>query len=163
MTPGGDGGGLPEQWTDAMREAARVRATGRTASPETRAKMRLANAGRGMGWEMTPEIQRKGQETRDSMPGRPCLESTKEKIAAAQRGIPKPNMAGELSRFYGLGRGLSPRARAVLAWPAGSMTPMSFDCVADAADHFKVLSGQMSVWCTGKTTPRNGNRFSYLE
>lgn len=162
MTIGGEGGGA-FVWTVERRQAARERAAGKLQSEETKARRKVSMKGFGMGWLMTPEIMKKALETRKGLPGIPCSESKKEKIAAAQRGKPRPQTSGPLGSMYGRSRGTSPRARTVLAWAPDSMTPMTFDCVADAAAHFKVVSEQISVWCSKECRPRIGWRFAYLK
>lgn len=162
MTAGGDGGNSV-LWTEELRQAARERSTGRKAGPEERERRRAFQAGRGMGWTMTPEITAKGAATRAEQPRLPCLPSTKEKIAKAQAGKLRLKTTGHLNGLYGVSRGRAPRARAVLVWPPEAMMPLTFDCVADAADHLGVCSPQISVWCSKDCKPRSGYSFAYLK
>lgn len=170
MTAGGDGGNFVE-WTPERRADAAKRATGRKASEETKIKraasLKKTHADRrakGIPYVInrTPEGERRWKELL-ARPRGPTPESRKRNISKALMGKPQPHNAGSGNPMYGFSRGRAPRARAVAVWEVNSMTPRIFDCVADTAEFYGVVSPQISVWAAGKTRPMSGRVFAYLD
>lgn len=161
-TRGGDGMNA-QIWTDEARKAAADRQRVRRASPETRLRMSAAGKGKRLGIKQPAHAVLRQSLLRKGVPTRPPTAETRKKISVALTGKPQPHNQGVGNPMAGFSRGKAPRARAVLCWRPESLTPETFDCVADAAEAFGVVSPQMSVWAAGKVRPRSGVVFAYVE
>lgn len=188
QTRGGDGvSGY--RATAEHRAAIVARQTGRPVTEEAKAKMREARLAHNpfKGRKHTPEtIERMREASRRQAlkprteaqtaailavnarkKGTSHSEETRAKISQKLRGGKKPVgfgvgvHLGEKNAMFGRKGSAHPRAKQVLAWVPGSLTPMTFD-TADAAAAWAGCSiGSMSCYCSGKQRANSGILFAH--
>lgn len=88
-------------------------------------------------------------------------EDTRDLISRKLKGKKKPEgfgvgvLVGEKNGMHGKRGSKHPRARPVLVWVPGSLTPMTFDSVTEAAAWAGCTSASICDWCAGRHTASN--------
>lgn len=187
QTRGGDGvSGY--RYTETQRAAVTARQLGRPVTEEAKAKMREARLANNpfKGQKHSPEALAKIAEASRRQAGKPRTEAqkahmqrlsaakigkpgpqmsaeAKQRLSAARKGVPRP--AGFGDRYMGQKNPMygkrSPNAKVVLAWLPGSLTPLTFETAAIAANWAGCSIASMSAYCAGRQRANSGVQFAF--
>ena len=166
LSPGGfnatiGGDGVPGRvFSQAERDAIRLRNTGSKRSPETRRRMSEALKGK-----VVSEAEK--QRLLAMTTGRVTSQSTKEKLAAAMRGrkVSDETRARQSAALKGLPgiRGADHAAAKVVGmWEPGSSVPKIYGSCGEAAEAAGVCPNTLSYRISGSRPDPGGRVFAYL-